>query len=306
MEFLNDIHWRNGQALDIKERNTIIYLLGTGMSPEDIALALSRSLTTIKKWINRWSQTGEVNTIKPIGRPRATTVDEDLGITLNAIENPRITNAEIKAKCGLDCSSVTVGRRLRENKLYCRVARIKEHLSIGHEARRLQFTQDNLNFEFWDRTIIVDESTFMTGHAVRTLIRRPIGAAYDERYIVEKAHSGRKSIPVFGLMHAQAIGPLVRIEGRFDAEKYIDILNETVLPYIEEHFPDGHFYYYQDNSPIHKARAVREWFEQNIPNHQLFQPPLNLLIYRRLKTFGVAQKLKLQMKEFLLMKKNCG
>jgi hypothetical protein len=147
----------------------------------------------------------------------------------------------------------------------------------------------------------------MTGHAVRTLIRRPIGAAYDERYIVEKAHSGRKSISVFGLMHAQAIGPLVRIEGRFDAEKYIDILNETVLPYIEEHFPDGHFYYYQDNSPIHKARAVREWFEQNIPNHQLFQtPPLNLLIYRRLKTFGVAQKLKLQMKEFLLMKKNCG
>jgi hypothetical protein len=117
---------------------------------------------------------------------------------------------------------------------------MKEHLSAGHKARRLQFAQNNSNFQFWDRTIIVVESTFTTGHAIRTLVRRPIGMAFDQKRIVERAQSGRISIPVFGLMHAGAIGPLVRIEGRFDAEKYIDILNE-VLPYIEENFVDGNF-----------------------------------------------------------------
>jgi hypothetical protein len=37
---------------------------------------------------------------------------------------------------------------------------------------------------------------------------------------------------------AEAFGPLFRIEGTFDAEKYNDILNDTVLPYIE-HFHEN-------------------------------------------------------------------
>jgi hypothetical protein len=36
MEFLNDIHWRNGQPLNMKERNSIIFLYGSGLTPEDI------------------------------------------------------------------------------------------------------------------------------------------------------------------------------------------------------------------------------------------------------------------------------
>ena len=211
--------------------------------------------------------------MKNTGRPRVTAIDDDLNISLQAIENPRLTRAQIKDKCELNCGLSTIGKRLNESGLFCRVARIKEHLSAGHKARRLQFAENHLNFPFWDRTVIVDESTFMTGHAVKTLIRRPINAAYDQKYIVERAQSGRMSIPVFGLMHAGVIGPLVRIDGAFNAEKYIDILNDTVLPYVEEHFPDGHFYYYQDNSPIHKARIVKEWFQENIPNHQLFETP---------------------------------
>jgi transposase len=244
MEFLEDIHWSNGQAINIKERNLIIHLLGAEMTPRDISLALTRDKRTINKWIERWQQTGELNIKKSSGRPRATTNEEDLNISLHAVHNPFILRQEIETKCELNVSLNTISKRLDDSRLFTRVARMKEHLSAGHKARRLQFAQNNLNFQFWDKTIIVDESTFMTGHAVRTLVRRPICMAFDQKYIVERAQSGRRSIPVFGLMHAGAIGPLVRIEGRFDAEKYIDTLNDTVLPYIEENFPDGHFYYY--------------------------------------------------------------
>jgi hypothetical protein len=137
----------------------------------------------------------------------------------------------------------------------------------------LQFAQNYLNFDEWHNTIFVDESTFMTGHAVRTLVRRPIGAAYDENFIVKKGHSGRRSVSVFGLLCAGGVGPLVRIEGRFDAEKYVNILDNTVLPFIEESFADGNFHYYQDNSPIHRALIVRQWFNQNFEPNQLFQTP---------------------------------
>jgi hypothetical protein len=47
----------------------------------------------------------------------------------------------------------------------------------------------------------------------------------------------------------------------------ISIFSTTVLLYIEEHFSNGHFYYYQDNSPIHRARTVRKWFGWNTPVH---------------------------------------
>lgn len=94
---------------------------------------------------------------------------------------------EIKEKLQLDVGLHVIGRRLKENKLFCRVACIKEHLSAGHKAYRLQFAQNYLNFDEWRNTIFVDESTFMTGHAVRTLVRRPIGAAHDEKFIFPAA-----------------------------------------------------------------------------------------------------------------------
>jgi len=95
----------------------------------------------------------------------------------------------------------------------------------------------------------------MTCNAVRALIHRPINAAHDEKYIVEKAHSGMRSIPVYGILCADGVGNLVRIEDRFDPEKYIDTLYTNVMPIIKDKFTDGNFYYYQEKSPIHRAQC---------------------------------------------------
>ena len=81
---------------DRQERNLIINLLGTNLTPKDIALALSRDNRTINKCIERWQQTGELNTGIHTGRPRITTTDEDLQINLHAIQNLFITCADIK------------------------------------------------------------------------------------------------------------------------------------------------------------------------------------------------------------------
>jgi hypothetical protein len=86
-------------------------------------------------------------------------------------------------------------------------------------------------------------------HSVRTLVRHPLGTAFEERFIVEKAQSGRRSVPVFSILCSGGIGPLVRIEDRFDAEKYIEIIDETVLPFVEDNFPDGDFYLLSEQQP---------------------------------------------------------
>ena len=100
-----------------------------------------------------------------------------------------------------------------------------------------------------------------------------LGLSLDDRYLVRKKQSGRQSVPIFGIMNRDEIGPLFRIEGTFTYEKYLDLLNQDILSYIEENYSDGHFYYYQDNSPIHHARHVRRWFDVNVPAHQLFRTP---------------------------------
>ncbi len=149
---------------------------------------------------------------------------------------------------------------MRENKFYACVARKKESLSAGHRALRLHFAEEYINFDQWDRTIFVDESCFRTGSAVRTLVRRPLRTPFDEHYVKT---IGRSPVSVFGIMHANGLGLLIRIDGRFDSERYIDILDDVVMPYVEEEFINDNFFYYQDNSPIHRANIVRDWFYRN-------------------------------------------
>ena len=85
------------------------------------------------------------------GRPKLTTTEDEFNILFAAVENPfRKLN---------DLSKTTISR-LRENKYYACVARAKEFLSPGHRAYRLQFAEQYINFDKWDRTLFVDESTF--------------------------------------------------------------------------------------------------------------------------------------------------
>jgi hypothetical protein len=118
-----------------------------------------------------------------------------------------------------------MSRHLRENKYYACVARVKQFLSPGRRAYRLQFAEQHINFDQWDRTLFVDESTFQTGSAVRTLVRRPLRSPFYKTV----ANSSRQSVSVFGIISAQGLEPLIRIDGRFDSERYLEILDNTVL-----------------------------------------------------------------------------
>ncbi len=113
-----------------------------------------------------------------------------------------------------------------------------------HRACRKRFAECFLDFNGWGRTVFVDESTFQSCQTWKTLVRRPIGCAYEEQYVQMVENTGRKSVPVFGLITAQSFGPLIRLDNHLNKEDYLDVLNGYVLPFIEEEFGD-YFYYYQ-------------------------------------------------------------
>lgn len=92
------------------------------------------------------------------------------------------------------------------------------------------------------------------------------------RYVFRVLQSGRQSVSVWGCLSSHGLGPLVRVEGKFNAEQYKSILLTHMIPYaLEGPFPDGCFIFQQDRSPVHTARSVQQQLEQ-LGVHQLCWP----------------------------------
>lgn len=78
---------------------------------------------------------------------------------------------------------------------------------------------------------------------------------------------------VWGWMWSGGAGDLVRIQGSFVKEKYIEILEGHFLPAIRAKIPHGPIRFVQDRSPIHTAKVVRQWFANHPEITLLPWPP---------------------------------
>lgn len=106
----------------------------------------------------------------------------------------------------------------------------------------------------------------------RIFVYRRDGTRFDKNHFQVTHQSGRKTVPVWAWFSASGAGDFVQIDGRFVKEKYLDILNNILLPSIERRFPNRRVKFIQDNSPIHKAIVVRQWFREH-PNIQVLPWP---------------------------------
>lgn len=68
---------------------------------------------------------------------------------------------------------------------------------------------------------------------------------------------------MWGALSKEGLGPLVRIEDRFNAAAYCDLIKRVVVPYaLDRPFPDGLYFFQQDRSPIHMAKSTTRFQEQ--------------------------------------------
>jgi transposase len=169
MEFLSTINWRRGQPIDEIE-NIILVQHGMGLPNQEIANNLNRDIKTVNKWLEGYYETARFRNLPKPSRPRKTTAQQDQAIALAAINNPFMTREHIRHQIDINFCLEIISKRLNESKLFARVARIRVSLSAVHRAYRLQFAEQFANFNRWDRTVFVDEATFQTGHAVRTIV----------------------------------------------------------------------------------------------------------------------------------------
>ena len=58
------------------------------------------------------------------------------------------------------------------------------------------------------------------------------------------------------------IGPIVQMQNTFNSEKYIELLEETVEPFVKENMA-RRFVYQQDSSQVHKSKQVLAWLKKH-------------------------------------------
>ena len=96
----------------------------------------------------------------------------------------------------------------------------------------------------------------------RYVWRKP-GTAHHLSNTVSTVKHGGGSIMLWGCFSAAGTGRLVAIEGKMNAAKYRDILEENLFQSAHDLRLGRRFTFHQDNDPMHTAKITKEWLRNN-------------------------------------------
>ncbi len=176
------------------EQVTMILLLnnqldenGVAFGSRRIAAIMGCNYSTVCRWINRWERERRVHALKPIGRPRKTTEEQDCQIVALSIVMRFANLTELLAQLPeIHVCKATFISRLREHGLKFRIAAKKERLTDGNRINRIQMANENLNLnlEIWQKVIFLDEASIESTPNGQFRVIRFKGTRYDNDNIV--------------------------------------------------------------------------------------------------------------------------
>ena len=114
--------------------------------------------------------------------------------------------------------------------------------------------------EKWRKVLFSDESTFTpNNHAGNNYVRRRPEKEY-RPYCISPTIKHLQSIMVWGCMAASGIGRLKLDSGMMNETKYIDVLENQMLPSARSLFSDDDWIFQDNNAPCHRAKKVQHWY----------------------------------------------
>lgn len=160
---------------------------------------------------------------------------------------------------------MTATRRIKEQGLHHFIAAHETKLTRVHRDKRINFCRYMMNVlreVNFERIIFSDEKTFCTDRENKIYVYRPSGHRYNAEYIIQNQMSGRVSAGYWGWISSAGPGEIVPVGGRFNSEKYLEILNQVGVPSIEAQFGSiNNIIFMHDNSPIHTANRIKNFIE---------------------------------------------
>ena len=126
----------------------------------------------------------------------------------------------------------TISAALHQSGLYVRVARWKPLLSESHMTYHFEFAKRHLKHAQTMRSKIIwsDETKIqLFGLNLKRHVWRKLGTTHHLANTIPTVKHGGGSFMLWGCLSAAGTGRLVRIKGKMNRAKYIDILDENLL-----------------------------------------------------------------------------
>lgn len=251
--------------LNDEQKRRIIARLEEGRSLRQTAAEFNVSHTCVAKIRNRWHQNHNFNRLGGTGQWRVSTNEEDEALVEHIRQNPFSTAVEAREATNFPGHVRTARKRIKEAGLKNSAAARKPFLTDILKQRRVEFCNEYINRDanFWNSVVFSDEKVFQSSHSGRVRVYRPRNCRFEERYVQQMRNSGRFSVNVWAWISAEGQGMCFRIDERLTGPVYRNILENVMLPSVRERFPGDNFIFQQDNAPVHTARIVRDWIEEN-------------------------------------------
>ncbi|CAM4505953.1 unnamed protein product [Leuciscus chuanchicus] len=218
--------------------------------------------STVASTILKWKTFGRTGTLPRAGRPAKLSYRGRRALVREIKKNPKITVAELQRcsrEMGESCSKSTITAAIHQSGLYGRVARRKPLLSARHMKAHLKDSKMVLNEILWSDETKIE----LFGLNSKRYVWRKPGTAHHLSNTVSTVKHGGGSIMLWGCFSAAGTGRLVAIEGKMNAAKYRDILDENLLQSALDLRLGRRFTFQQDNDPKHTAKITKEWLHNN-------------------------------------------
>lgn len=249
-------------------RSRILEYKESGLSNSETAEKLGISRSTASRLYRTLLKTRNPYLVKPkTGRPcKVSDAEVRIGARMLAAGEARDA-ADLQRKQFPHLDTSTVCRHLRKHGLGAYVRRRKPFLSKKAKEKRREWARSFIDWtdKDWSQVIFSDESKFnLFGSDGRQWCWRRSGQEYDDIYVQKKVKHGGGSIMVWGCVTSRGVGRLHRIDGKMDADKYTEILRQSLLQtYRDYRIPKRTTYFAQDNDPKHTSKKATAWFKQN-------------------------------------------
>lgn len=249
-----------GKKKELKKEllDVIMRMHQEGARPALIAKIVACSRTSVYGVIKRGGQKAP----KRPGRPKKLS-NHDRRRLYRAASNKMTSCRALKDQLNLPVHPATVHRELRSNPNFVwKKKKKRPKMTEQHAQVRMAWcgARNLWGEDEWKRVIFSDEKKFN--------LDGPDGLNYywhdlrKEELYFSSRQGGGGSLMVWAAFGWNGRTALHIIEGHANAQRYIQALNNMLLPHLGQ-IADGPAIFQQDNAPIHTAQLTRQWLQQH-------------------------------------------
>lgn len=241
--------------LSDSEKAVIDQLLTLGLSYRDIGRRINRSDHVVRNYVNLGSEYGKKKKTK--GNIKITNRQKNQLVQLAS--SGKYSTHEMVKELDLPIGKRQVASILKRTGQFKYTKKMKQpFLKPEHEVARMEWAKNHIHWSTeWTQVVFSDEKKFN--------LDGPDGFNYywhdlrKEKQFNYSRNFGGGSLMVWAAFSMHGKTPLVKITTRMNSQKYIEMLDDVLIPYTDDYM-SGDFIYQQDNAAIHVSKLAKAWF----------------------------------------------